>query len=55
MGVAVPRASVGTRSPGPPQKFGHRPLFVDQLLSPNQISQKNQGEPPLKLWSGILS
>ena len=23
MGVAVPRAPVGTRSPEPPQKFGH--------------------------------
>ena len=44
MGVAVPRASVGTRSPEPPQKFGHGPLFVGQLLSRNQVSQKNQGE-----------
>ena len=25
MGVAVPRAPVGTRSPEPPQKYGHRP------------------------------
>ena len=40
MGVAIPRAPVGTRSPGPPQKFGHRPLFVGQLLSRKQVSQK---------------
>ena len=25
MGVAVPRAPVGIRSPEPPQKFGHGP------------------------------
>ena len=45
MGVAIPRAPVSIRSPEPPQKFGHRPQYVGQLLSPNQISQKNQGEP----------
>ena len=41
MGVAVPRAPVGTQSREPPQKFGHGPLFVGQLLSRNQVSQKN--------------
>ena len=46
MGVAVPRAPVVTRSPEPPQKFGHGPLFVGQLLSRHQVSQNNQGEPP---------
>ena len=52
MGVAVPRAPVVSRSPEPPQKFGHGPLFVGQLLSRNQVSQNNQGEPPLKiLWA----
>ena len=39
MGVAAPRAPIGGWGPGPPQKFG-------QLLSRNQVSQKNQGEPP---------
>ena len=47
MGVAAPRAPIGGWGPGPPQKFGHRSLFVGQLLSRNQVSQKNQGEPPL--------
>ena len=49
MGVAVPRAPVGTRSPEPPQKF------VGQLLSRIQVSQNNQGEPPPPLngqWFG---
>ena len=46
MGVAAPRAPFGGRGPGPPQKFGHRSKFVSQLLSRNQVSQKNQGEPP---------
>ena len=46
MGVAVPRAPVGTRSPKPPQKFGHGPLFVGQLLSRNQVPQKNRVNPP---------
>ena len=46
MGVAVPRAPVGTRSPEPPQKFGHGPLFVGQLLSRNQVSQKIRVKPP---------
>ena len=31
--------------PEPPQKFGHGPLYVGQLLSRNQVSQNNQGEP----------
>ena len=46
MSVAGPRAAVGTRSPEPPQKFGHGPFFIGQLLSENQVSQKNQVEPP---------
>ena len=41
MGVAVPRAPVVTRSPEPPQKFGHGPSLLV-----NQVSQNNQGEPP---------
>ena len=54
MGVAVPRAPVVTRSPEPPQKFGHGPLFVGQLLSRNQVSQNNQGEPPLNRSKAII-
>ena len=46
MGVAVPRAPMVTQSSEPPQKFGHGPKFVGQLLSRNQVSQNNQGEPP---------
>ena len=38
MGVAVLRAPVGTRSPKLPQKFGHGPKFVGQLLSRNQVT-----------------
>ena len=43
MGVAVPLAPVGTRSPELPQKFGHGPWFVGQLLFRNQVSQKKLG------------
>ena len=37
---------VAARSPQPPQKFGHRPSFIGQLLSRNQVLHKNHGEPP---------
>ena len=46
MGVAAPRAPFGGWDPGPPQKFGHWSYFVGQLLSRNQVSQKNTHWPP---------
>ena len=46
MGVAVPRALISGWGPGRPQKFGHGPLFVGQLLSRKQVSQKIQAAPP---------
>ena len=46
MGVAAPRAPFGGWGPGPPQKFGHWSKFVGQLLSRNQVSQKNTHCPP---------
>ena len=46
MGVAVSWALVGGLGPGPPQKFGHWSLFVGQLLSWKQVSQKIQAGPP---------
>ena len=55
MGVVVPQASVGTgRSPEPPQKFGHGDLFVGQLLSRNQVTQKIRAIPPPPLNRVIL-
>ena len=45
MSVAVPQAPVGTRSPEAPQKFGHGPYFVGQLLSRNQVLQKIRVNP----------
>ena len=56
MGVAVPRAPVVTRSPEPPQKFGHGPKFVGQLLSRNQVSQNKSGDPscPQEKVTGAL-
>ena len=41
LGVAAPRAPVGGRGPRPAQKFGPGPYFVGQLLTRNQVSQKN--------------
>ena len=38
MGVAVPRALVGSWGPGSPQKFGNWSKFVGQLLSRKQVS-----------------
>ena len=42
MGVAAPQEPFGGWGPEPPQKFGHWSLFVGQLLSRNQVSQKNK-------------
>ena len=46
MGVAVPLAPVVTRSPEPPQKFGHGPSFVGQLRSRNQVEPPPPPPPP---------
>ena len=40
MSVTALLAPVGTSSSGPPQKFGHGPSSVGQLLSRNQVSQQ---------------
>ena len=51
MGVVVAQAPVGTRSPEPPQNFGHGPgpcLLVNCYLE-IKFHKKNQGKPPLAL------